>query len=712
MTTLAPKVSRTEKAGKSGEGRGFRPDIQGLRAIAVAMVVVYHLYPSALPGGFAGVDVFFVISGYLITGHLWRGYARTGKVGLADFWGRRARRLVPAAVLVLTVTWVVSRIVQPATQLADTARQIAASALYFQNWQLSADAVSYLKSNDAASPVQHFWSLSVEEQFYLVWPLLFLVAGFLAAVLGARRADEGREARRAMRAQARGVVVGVLTAALVIASLAYSVYETNANPSAAYFVTTTRMWELGIGGLLAIAPARLTGALARQGWLGWLGLAAVVASAFLLTGSMAFPGALALFPVLGATALIAGGSAEGRYGPWRLTSARLMVFIGGISYSLYLWHYPIINLYTDWRGRAPGLLAGPVLLAAAILLAWLTKTFVEDKVRLAPFVARHKWRSLSVALAAVVPVVLAVVYITGQPAPWNGTLGPNYPGAAALAGSAAGVPSEPVLPQPDAISQSLYRTKGCLDDIPVSKPKECVFGDTTNPVLTVALVGDSAAGEWFDALDAIAVQRHWKLVTELHSSCPWSAALMLNSNGIGTFPACHAWGAAVLHDLIATIRPDVVLTSDYPNVATADHPVNESPAAIAEIGAGMAQYWTQLEDAGISVTAIKESPDLVEDVPTCVEQHPADLAKCDVPTSKAILQNSPVSYAAKLTGGKVNVVNANALICGPQVCAPVVGNVLVFSDRHHLTWPYSKTTAPFLEPLLLKANKILATKPL
>jgi hypothetical protein len=184
--------------------------------------------------------------------------------------------------------------------------------------------------------------------------------------------------------------------------------------------------------------------------------------------------------------------------------------------------------------------------------------------------------------------------------------------------------------------------------------------------------------------------------------------MTLNSNGIGNFTACQTWGAAVLHDLVTTIKPNVVITSDYPNVATPDHPAMESPAALAQIGAGMAQYWTQLEKAGISVTAIKESPDLVEDVPTCVEKNPTDLAKCDVPVSKAVLANSPITDAAKLMNGKVSVVDANSLICGPQVCAPVVGNVLVYSDRHHLTWYYSKSTAPFLEPLLLQANKILA----
>jgi peptidoglycan/LPS O-acetylase OafA/YrhL len=712
--TSAPHVTNRDR--KSLEINEFRPDIQGLRAIAVGMVVIYHLFPAALPGGFAGVDVFFVISGYLITGHLWRGYARTGTVDVAGFWGRRARRLIPAAALVLTATWIASRIAQPAAQFADTAQQILASALYFQNRQLSANAVDYLKSADAATPVQHFWSLSVEEQFYLVWPLAFLLAAFLAGAFTSRRCttrrckpqgtDGGPDVRRARHVRAG--LVGALTAALVAASLCYSVHETAANPPAAYFSTASRLWELGCGGLLAIAQPRPAGALSRQGWLGWLGLAAVIASAFTLTGSMAFPGVLALPPVLGTVALIAGGSAAGRFGPARLTSARPMVFIGAISYSLYLWHYPVINLYTESRGQAPGLFAGPVILAASVLLAWLTKTFVEDKVRRC--LAGHRGRSLSVALAALVPAVLALVYLTGEPTPWNGKLGSDYPGAAALAGRAGHVPAAPVLPPPDQISQSVYRRAGCLDDLAASTPKPCAFGDTVNPVRTVALVGDSAAGEWFDALDAIAAQRHWKLVTELHSSCPWTAAVMLNPNGVGTFTACHAWGAAVLHDLVATIRPDAVLTSDYPNMGTPAHPARESPAAVAEIGAGMAQYWASLENAGISVTAIKESPDLGENVPACVERHSAELARCDVPRSTAVLRNSPVSEAAKQMRGTVAVVDANSLICGPKACAPVVGNVLVYSDNHHLTWYYSRSTAPFIEPLLLRANQILASQ--
>src|SRR5215469_11822604 len=227
---------RDPGGGDRGE-RGFRPDVQGLRALAVTLVLIYHLYPSLVPGGFVGVDVFFVISGYLITGQLWRGFKRTGKVALVEFWGRRARRLVPAAALVLAVTWLAARVVLPASQLADTAQQIRASALYYQNWQLAHDAVDYLKSGDAASPVQHFWSLSVEEQFYLVWPLLFLAAAVVVSLLRRRRNRPAGEPPVAARGVPGYRVLGCLTAVVVAASLAYSVHETRFNPAAAYFIT-------------------------------------------------------------------------------------------------------------------------------------------------------------------------------------------------------------------------------------------------------------------------------------------------------------------------------------------------------------------------------------------------------------------------------------------------------------------------------------------
>jgi peptidoglycan/LPS O-acetylase OafA/YrhL len=703
-TDATTRQNAANGPGRAGAARTFRPDIQGLRAIAVSMVVIYHLRPARLPGGFAGVDVFFVISGYLITGHLWRGYQKTGSVSLLDFWGRRARRLVPAAALVLLVTWLVARVVEPVTELPDIAAQIRASALYFQNWQLASDAVNYLQAEGPATPVQHFWSLSVEEQFYLVWPLLFGIAALVAITV----ARGGRGGRAVGGPRAGLITVALLTTALAACSLAYSVYDTRANPAAAYFVTTTRMWELGIGGLLAMVPDSYARRIGRQGWLGWAGLAAVIVAAFTLSGTSPFPGWIALLPVGGAVAMIAGGGAEGRFGPARLTSIRPMVFLGGISYSLYLWHWPIINLYSVWRGKAPGHVAAPVIVAAAILLAWLTKVLVEDKVRLSPLLRGHGWRSVSVALAAAVPVALVWVYLA-YPVTWDGRLpASGYPGAAALASvTAADVQPEPILPPLQAATMDMpkYWLDNCLDANSATTEKICTFGDTENPALTVAMVGDSIDGNWFPALEQIALQRHWKLVTDLHGTCEWTATMLVDNGS--PYTACHQWGQAALNDLVTKIKPNVVITSGLPDNGTVAHPTS-GPAAFAAIGAGMAQYWTDLENHGIDVVAIKETPFIDFPEPDCVAQHGRNSPKCTVPTARAIPADPPTIRASEDTGGKVKVVNMDNFICGPRECRPVVGNVLVYLDGRHLTAAFGQTLTKYLEPRLLKAAPLLA----
>jgi peptidoglycan/LPS O-acetylase OafA/YrhL len=718
-------VSAGESDADVKRGAGFRPDIQGLRALAVAMVVIYHLYPSALPGGFAGVDVFFVISGFLITRQLWRGYQETGRISLVGFWGRRARRLVPAAALVLAATWVGARIVLPASVLQDTAAQIRASALYYQNWQLASDAVNYFKSADAASPVQHFWSLSVEEQFYIVWPVLFLLAA-LVATLGKSR--HGRRAAARLPAARNGVgrpgagrpgaaaclTILVLTLVLVAGSLAYSIDDSRADPAAAYFVTTTRMWELGAGGLLALMPARLSGIIARQAWLGWTGLAGVIASPFVLRGTAGFPGAVALLPVLAAGAFIAGPG-RGRFGPARFGPARLMsapplVFLGGISYSLYLWHWPLIVLWTSHSGHAVGAVAGPGIAVVSITLAWLTKILIEDRVRLSPLLAGHGWRSLCTVLAAVVPVTLATIYLAGLPSPDVGRLSPDYyPGAALLAGKAHNPPRMPVLPSPAVAAVPGYWQQGCLDGEEASVPKTCVFGDTTHPKLTVALVGDSIAGNWWGPLSQIASQEHWKLVTELHGTCLWTATLLVDPNTVGNkpYPACQAWGASVLHEFVTNIHPDLVITSGSAQMMAAARPRNDARSR-AGVGAGMAMYWKKLQAHGIPVIAIRSTPLLSFSARDCVAKSGATAPRCDTPRSKAVVQDQPFDFAARLMKGRVKVIDMNSLICRPHDCPPVIGNVLVYGDYHHLTPSYGRTLAPFLMQRLLRASPLLA----
>ncbi|SHG22887.1 Peptidoglycan/LPS O-acetylase OafA/YrhL, contains acyltransferase and SGNH-hydrolase domains [Jatrophihabitans endophyticus] len=718
---------------------GFRPDVQGLRAVAVSLVVIYHLYPDALPGGYVGVDVFFAISGFLITGHLLRTVRTTGRVGFVDFYGRRARRLMPAAVLVLAATWLASWAVLPSTQLAATATQVRASALYFQNWVLAHDAVDYLTADDAPSPVQHFWSLSVEEQFYLFWPLLVLVAlgvGTLAArrLRAAGATDERVAARRAART--RGVMF-LLAVAVVAVSFWYSVHETRVNPSAAYFVTTTRVWELALGAALALLTDRVASRVGRVGVLGWLGLGLVVASAFLIDEGSPFPGSVAALPVGGAVLLLASGSSVAKLGPSRLMSLRPVVFVGDISYSLYLWHWPLIILWEAHSGDDIGYLDGPVLLVVAVLLSWATKVFVEDRVRLAGILAGHRWRSLATVATAAVPVLLASIYIGNEPAPYHATVQADRPGAASLlqdaagsstpsatptTGAAAGASSSsasprrsatkatpasrsavPFAPPVEAAEQDMGAyTKGpggCQAAQTSSDLLSCTYGDTKHPIRTVALVGDSVAGQWFPALNAIALERHWKLVLNLHSLCPWSATMTVTGDG-EAYRACHTWGAKLTAALLKQ-RPDVVITSARPSLGTTDHP-EVGTAAWRAIGSGAVAYWNRLTAAGIPVVPIAETPEMHKDVPDCLASTDDDFDQCSATRSDALRPGTPMVVAARRT--QAHAVTMNDLVCAPKVCKPVVGNILVYRDKHHITQTFMLTLKPFLE------KRLLATK--
>jgi peptidoglycan/LPS O-acetylase OafA/YrhL len=304
---LARPAPRTEdEAAPAIIERGYQPEIQGLRALAVGLVLLYHFWPASLTGGFIGVDIFFVVSGFLISSHIYREAAGTGGVKIGRFWARRVRRLLPISLFVLLVTLVASLAFLPKTVWTTTFRQIAASALYTQNWVLAGDAVDYSAADNAATLVQHYWSLSVEEQFYLVWPVIFV--GALAISLARRR-------RLTTNALPKSGYVAILVslALLFVASLAYSIVATQANGAEAYFVTPTRVWEFAAGSLVALTflGRQYVG---RPSWLlGWTGLAMIVASSFWFSGATAFPGWVALFPVAGACLLLAapGGSSAG-----------------------------------------------------------------------------------------------------------------------------------------------------------------------------------------------------------------------------------------------------------------------------------------------------------------------------------------------------------------------------------------------------------------
>jgi len=351
-------------------GHPQRRDIQGLRAIAVLLVIAYHLWPGLVPGGFVGVDVFFVISGFLIIGMLDGELRATGTVRLLAFYAKRIRRLLPAALLVLLVTAVVTLLVLPVAQWPQVMRDVVASALNLQNWSQAYLAGGYAEATADVSPLQHYWSLAVEEQFYLVIPVAMLVGGLVA--------------RRRRWTQTRGAAVVI--AAITLLSLACSVIWSNADPSTAYFVTPTRMWELGLGGLAAVGAPRLRMTRRHRLPLGWAGVLAVAAAAVTFSTSMAFPGWVALLPVAGSVALLLAGVVPSGTVPAGAETAhwlavRPLRYVGDSSYSLYLSHnLSLLVVGVLWRGifGAAALWAYiPVVIATGLTIGHLCYLLIE-----------------------------------------------------------------------------------------------------------------------------------------------------------------------------------------------------------------------------------------------------------------------------------------------------------------------------------------------
>ena len=372
--------------------RPARPEIQALRALAVGVVVLYHFWPAVAPAGYVGVDVFFVVSGFLITGILLRDAAQNGRIRFARFYGRRVRRILPSALLVLAVTAVTTAVVVPPAEAARWFREILASTLFIENWTQAVDSQQAATAALESTPVQHYWSLSVEEQFYLLWPLVILAGVWVAT----------RLVRPRMR------VVVILLATVTALSFASSIVLVSIDNNLAYFSTFSRAWEFGVGGLLACAPL----AVGRDGLraaASWFGLALIVASVYVATDVDAFPGLVVLMPVLGTAAVIWAGTPAVGWSTGRLVSLAPVLWVGGISYALYLWHWPVVLLTPYITGRPSENPVMLLLLAISVLLAWGTTRLIEDPIRFGT--AGHRLRTRTIIAGA---AAMAVALVGGS----------------------------------------------------------------------------------------------------------------------------------------------------------------------------------------------------------------------------------------------------------------------------------------------------------
>jgi len=671
----------------------LRPEIQALRAIAVLLVVIYHFWPAALPGGFIGVDVFFVISGFLITLHLLREVEHSGRISLPAFWARRARRILPAAFFVLLLCAVATIAFIPQTFWQQSLTEIRASTAYVQNWQLAASAVDYLAAQNDPTLVQHFWSLSAEEQFYLVWPVLILLAALLA---------RGRQT--AVRLRWIAVALSTVTAL----SLAYSIYATETNPAAAYFVTPTRAWEFGAGGLLALLPSLGRPRAAVSSALSWAGIAAIVVTAVAYSDRTPFPGYQALLPVLGALAVIRAGAPALAWAPTPILKLSPVQFVGDISYSVYLWHWPLLVLAPFVTGRPRDVPISIALLALTFLAAWITKIVVEDPIRIGPILSGRPagWTFASVlAASAVVAVVTAGAntYLQDQIQAGERVSARVLADEPRCFGAVARDPLRlcknpklrfAVVPTPVAARDRHNSRCTRLQRRPLTI---CGFGvppKKTTP--TVALIGDSHAQHWRAGLEVVAQARRWRGLSITRTGCHYTAAIDIQLEPART--KCLRWK----QELLRWFHKHPEVSTVFVSAASGGRGV-EGPRGQDRFGAQVAGFikgWRAFPASVKHIVVIRDNPKIDEDTLGCV-QRALDARKragqvCAVQRREALDADPAAAAARRLRSPRVQVIDLTRFMCGARQCYPVVGGVLVYKNQTHLTDVFVTSLGPFL----------------
>jgi peptidoglycan/LPS O-acetylase OafA/YrhL len=694
----ARSVSRPEQKAKAS---GARRDVQGLRAVAVLAVIADHLF--AWPtGGFVGVDVFFVISGFLITGTLLREHVRTGGISFRGFYIRRVKRIIPAAVLTLGATIGASYWLLNDSRARDTVVDAVWSFFFAGNWRFAIKGTDYFQEGLLPSPVQHFWSLAVEEQFYLVWPWLMLAV----LTVGARKL--GWDQR--VRSRAVGAVIGVIT----LSSFAWAMQQTATGPTVAYFSTFTRAWELGVGALLAIAGRALTiGSPLVRSALGWVGFVGILVAVFIVPQAPGFPAPWAALPVF-ATALVivAGQGAEQRH-LWPLTNP-VSQYLGDISYSLYLWHFPVIVLLVALLPSDSVLYYG----AAAVLvfgLAVASYHLVEDPVRKSAWLLprspgrrtvralQPRWRWVGLAIVAPCTAALLVgALLSATPhlaspvalplanlgLPGSAGTGAQCFGAAVMDLSRkcnAAPRSASVTPAVDQMTSDTKDAYKCWINYH-SPLKTCSYGATGAGAVSVALIGDSHAAMLLPGLRQQLLRNNWRLDTYFGWGCQWS---------VGAVTACDKVLGQIEQRLEKGPKYDIIITT------AARQKTGKDKARVSE---EMARAWQPVAHRGTKIVVIGDNPLPSKGAMECLQRVGFSAHdSCSTPRSEALSEIDPLIKAASQVRGS-HFVDLTSFFCNASQCPSVIGNVITYSDTDgHMTGTFSETLGPYLFRAVEKA---------
>ncbi|WP_432489333.1 acyltransferase family protein [Kineococcus sp. SYSU DK018] len=667
--------------------RRFRPDIQGLRAIAVTMVVFYHAGVPWLGGGFVGVDVFFVISGFLITGHLIREVEQTGGIRIGRFYAARARRLLPTAALVIVATLLAARLWGSVFQVRSIASDAMASALYAMNYRLALAGVQYSNAGSAESPFKHFWSLAVEEQFYVAWPVVIVVIAWLA--------------RR------RFTPVLVLALLAVIAgSLWTSEHLLTASGPMGYYSLQSRAWELAAGALLAVAAPHLTRlpqVLATT--LAWVGVVGIVAAGLVYSDQTRFPGVSATWPVAATLLVIGAGCSAPHSGVEWLLGRRLFQGIGKVSYAWYLWHWPVFILVPQMAGRSLSTLEMAELVVVSLWMSVLSYWIVENTTLRGVQLKVRAWAVAGLGLmaastAAAIAISVSVPSLVGsgtavQAAPLN-----SADVSALQAAISAGTRLEqvPVNLQPtvqEALTDSPISTmNGCHAGFLQVAQGDCIFGDPQG-TRTLVLFGDSHAQQWLPALDVSARKLGWRVVSWTKAACSVVDILLWSPELHREYTECVLWREQT-KGRIEQLQPDVVVVGQSDTV-----PGDVSNTLWADASASLVQEFSR--ELAVPTFYMLDTPAPSGSVPDCVAGHLEDIGACVVKREDATpWDNRQQQVAETLAAAGAHAINPFDWFCGASDCPAVVGNILVYRDGSHMSATYSEYLAPMTEQLFVE----------
>lgn len=685
------QIGADEEAGTSPGDRRFRPDVEGLRAVAVVLVVLYHAQVPALSGGYVGVDVFFVISGFVITGVLLRERNETGGSSLLNFYARRLRRILPAATLVILATVVASYLLLGYVSGDSVANDGRWAAVFLSNLHFAKAGTNYLTSMLPPSPLQNYWSLSVEEQFYIVFPTLFLLA------------------TRIRRFATSRLRLAFLLTAVVVASYGLSIVQTASSPTAAYFSPFTHAWELAIGGLVAVAsPGLRDGHRSLATGFGWAGVVAVISSAFLFNGQTAYPGSIVAIPVVGTALVIASGTPVLRWGPEWILRNRTFQWLGRRSYSFYLWHWPILVIAAEYAGRSSlSTFQNLMLVAGALAFTVATYSLVENPIR---HLGRPSMQTVlvGVSLVAVTVAVLSLLIVSQSvvhdthpvvPARNLGVVVRNVASATRITQVPSSINPAPFRAVDD---YGAYHEPGrCQGDFTNTSEPICVLGDRTGKQLMV-LYGDSHALMWLSPLKAIASAAHWRLVVLGKPSCP-AAIVTVASNPsaapLGSpYVSCDAWHRWAIKE-IAELDPRVIVVSEEDNYATPRTAHSQYGSFTpTEWRRGVRELFAFISKPGRTVDMLGNIPVLSQSGPTCLADHSEDAQLCSVDKSAASASplNSIERNAAKASGERF--VDPTPWFCSTR-CTAIIDGFDVYLDKWHVSNAY----ATYLENALGQA---------